>query len=118
MASSPIPGLHQLEDVIRLLFGEGLVIYTDGVTEAMNARHEMFTATRLNDALAPVCRECPARTIIDGVMNSVRSFVGGHPQSDDITLLALRWRGPADASASETDAASGVGYREPPAEMV
>ncbi|MFZ1642189.1 MAG: PP2C family protein-serine/threonine phosphatase [Candidatus Contendobacter sp.] len=90
------------ENVIRLLPGEGLVIYTDGVTEAMNARHEMFTATRLNDALAPVCRECPARTIIDGVINSVRSFVGGHPQSDDITLLALRWRGPADAGVSST----------------
>ncbi|HPE71736.1 MAG TPA: SpoIIE family protein phosphatase [Candidatus Competibacter sp.] len=85
------------EEVIRLLPGEGLVIYTDGVTEAMNAQHEMFTATRLNDALAPVCRECPAQTIIDDVMNAVKAFVGGHPQSDDITLLALRWHGPADA---------------------
>ncbi|MCB1825561.1 MAG: SpoIIE family protein phosphatase [Candidatus Competibacteraceae bacterium] len=95
------------EEVIRLLPGEGLVIYTDGVTEAMNAQHEMFTATRLNDALAPVCRECPAQTIIDDVMNSVKAFVDGHPQSDDITLLALRWRGPAGAGGSTTPEVAG-----------
>ncbi|MGB5063916.1 MAG: SpoIIE family protein phosphatase [Candidatus Competibacter sp.] len=95
------------EEVIRLLPGEGLVIYTDGVTEAMNVRHEMFTATRLNDALAPVCRECSAHTIIDGVMNSVRSFVDGYPQSDDITLLALRWRGPAGTEVSSAPEVAG-----------
>jgi len=106
------------EDVIRLLPGEGLVIYTDGVTEAMNAKHEMFTATRLNDALVPVCREGSAHAIIDSVISSVKAFVGGHPQSDDITLLVLRWRGPADAAASGTGVAPEADYREPPAEVV
>lgn len=106
------------EDVIRLLPGEGLVIYTDGVTEAMNAKHEMFTATRLNDALVPVCREGSAHAIIDSVISSVKAFVGGHPQSDDITLLVLRWRGPADAAASGIGVAPEADYREPPAEVV
>jgi serine phosphatase RsbU (regulator of sigma subunit) len=92
--------VYQEEEVIRLAPGEGLVIYTDGVTEAMNARHEMFAVSRLIDALVPVCDEAPARAIIDNVMNAVKSFVGGHPQSDDITLLALRWRGPDDAGAN------------------
>jgi serine phosphatase RsbU (regulator of sigma subunit) len=105
------------EDVIHLTPGEGLVIYTDGVTEAMNAKHEMFTVTRLSETLASVCCKVPARTIIDGVIGAVRAFVGGHPQSDDITLLALRWRGPADASASGADTASEVGYQEAPAEV-
>jgi sigma-B regulation protein RsbU (phosphoserine phosphatase) len=101
---------YQEEDVIRLEPGEGLVIYTDGVSEAMNATHEMFMVTRLSDALIPVCRECPAHAIIDNVMSSVKSFVGGHPQSDDITLLALRWLGPASAGVSSTPkAASGTG---------
>ncbi|MDS4068350.1 MAG: SpoIIE family protein phosphatase [Candidatus Competibacter sp.] len=101
---------YQEEDAIRLAPGEGLVIYTDGVSEAMNARHEMFAVTRLSDALVPVCREVPARAIIGHVMNSVKSFVGGHPQSDDITLLALRWRGPADTGVSSApDAASVTG---------
>ena len=90
------------DDVIRLLPGEGLVIYTDGVTEAMNSEHELFKATRLGDTLGAISAECSARTIIESVMNAVRAFVGGHPQSDDITLLALRWHGPAGAESPST----------------
>lgn len=82
-------------DLIQLQPGEGLVIYTDGVTEAMNGEHELFNATRLGDSLAAISPACSARTIIDRVMNAVRAFVGEHPQSDDITLLALRWHGPS-----------------------
>ncbi|MDS4028820.1 MAG: SpoIIE family protein phosphatase [Candidatus Contendobacter sp.] len=106
------------EDVIQLTPGEGLVIYTDGVSEAMNAKHEMFMVTRLSEALASVCCKVPARAIIDGVIGSVRAFVGGHPQSDDITLLALRWRGPTDALAGGTDTASDESHRESPADVV
>ena len=104
--------VYQEEEAIRLAPGEGLVIYTDGVSEAMNAGHEMFAFKRLSDALVPVCCEVPARAIIDNVIGSVKSFVGGHPQSDDITLLALRWRGPADAAASEAGVAPEAGRQE------
>ena len=86
---------YEEEDVIRLAPGEGLVIYSDGVSEAMNARQEQFTVARLSAALEPVCAQGSARTVIDGVMQAVRSFVGHYPQSDDITLLALRWQRPA-----------------------
>jgi len=61
----------------------------------MNGDHELFNATRLGDSLAAISPDCSARTVIDRVMNSVRAFVGEHPQSDDITLLALRWHGPS-----------------------
>ena len=112
------PGAAYQEQVIRLAPGEGLVIYTDGVSEAMNARHEMFMVTRLNEALVPVCCEAPAQAIIANVIGSVKSFVGGHPQSDDITLLALRWRGPADAAARETGIALAAGYQKPAVEAM
>ena len=112
------PGVAYQEEVIRLAPGEGLVIYTDGVSEAMNAKHEMFMVTRLNEALAPVCCETPAQAIIANVIGAVKSFVGGHPQSDDITLLALRWRGPADAAASEAGVAPAVDYQKPVAEVM
>jgi serine phosphatase RsbU (regulator of sigma subunit) len=85
------------DELIQLLPGEGLVIYTDGVTEAMNSKHELFKATRLGDTLATIAPECSALTIVDSVMTAVKTFVGGHPQSDDITILALRWHGSADA---------------------
>lgn len=88
--------VYREEDVVRLAAGEGLVIYTDGASEAMNAGNEMFTAARLRDALVPVCREASARAIVGSIMTAVKSFVAGCAQSDDIALLALRWRGPLD----------------------
>ena len=108
--------VYQEEDVIQLAPSEGLVIYTDGVSEAMNAKHEMFAFKRLSDALVPVCCEAPAHSIIANVIGSVKSFVGGHPQSDDITLLALRWRGSTDVAVGEAEAVLEVGYREPAGE--
>ncbi len=80
-------------EIIRLQPGEALVIYTDGVTEAMNAEHALFKEERLGETLTAIPHACAAHTIIEQVMGAVRAFVGGHPQSDDITLLALRWHG-------------------------
>lgn len=98
---------YREEEVIRLAAGEGLVIYTDGVSEAMNAGHELFTVARLRDALVPVCREASARAIIDHAITAVRSFVASYSQSDDITLLALRWHGPLHADLSSASRAAG-----------
>lgn len=80
-------------DTICLQPGEALVVYTDGVTEAMNSEHALFKEERLGKTLTAIPHACTARTIIDQVMGAVRAFVGSHPQSDDITLLALRWHG-------------------------
>ncbi|WP_313951968.1 PP2C family protein-serine/threonine phosphatase [Accumulibacter sp.] len=90
------------DDIIRLQPGEALVLYTDGVTEAMNSAHELFKEARLGDTLATVAPACAARTIIDQVIGAVRAFVGQHPQSDDITLLALRWHGRGDSELPAT----------------
>ena len=89
------------EWTIPLAPGEGLVIYTDGVSEAMNAESQMFSAARLHEVLSGLDRRCPARAVTDGVMSAVRAFVGDYPQSDDITLLALRWQEPTSGPASE-----------------
>lgn len=91
------------DDVIRLLPGEALVIYTDGVTEAMNGEHELFKEARLADTLAAVLPASPPRTIIEDVLTAVSAFVSGHPQSDDITLLALRWHGAAGSEPPAID---------------
>ncbi|HRD65015.1 MAG TPA: PP2C family protein-serine/threonine phosphatase [Candidatus Competibacter sp.] len=88
--------VYREEDIIRLAAGEGLVVYTDGVSEAMSAGNEMFTVVRLRDALVPVCREASARIVVDQVLAAVRSFGAGCAQSDDIALLALRWQGSPD----------------------
>jgi len=85
------------EWTIPLQPGEGLVIYTDGVSEAMSAEGRMFGAPRLRDVLHGLGSECSARAVTEGVMSAVRAFAGHYPQSDDITLLALRWV-PCDTS--------------------
>ena len=105
------------EWTIPLAPGEGLAIYTDGVSEAMNAAGQMFGAQRLLDVLRELDQTCPAVAIAEGVMNAVRAFVGGHPQSDDITLLALRWvprtfHEPSLSSASESVAEDDRPLRE------
>jgi len=69
--------------------GEVLLLYTDGVTEAENANHTLYSSERLTTALgkAPIV---DARGVVVAVIDDVSRFVGGAEQADDMTLLALR----------------------------
>ncbi len=66
--------------------------YTDGVTEAMNPRLEFFSEKRLKATLSSFMNG-NIREIVDGVKDAVKSFVQEAPQSDDITMLALQYKG-------------------------
>lgn len=72
--------------------GQSLVLYTDGVTEAMNTQQEFYSEGRFRETLS-AGRHADARAIIDAVMGDIRSFAEGASPSDDITLLALRYLG-------------------------
>lgn len=74
--------------MLRLEAGQGLLLYTDGITEARNARREMFETWRLQDALG-VCGQS-ARDTLDAVVAQLRAHEGGQRQQDDQTLLVLR----------------------------
>ncbi len=81
-------------DTSRLMLhpGDALVLYSDGVTEAMNVRKEFFT----DEALLRTLAACPDRNpeaLVTAVLEAVAGFAGEEPQSDDITVLALRYRG-------------------------
>jgi sigma-B regulation protein RsbU (phosphoserine phosphatase) len=86
---------------IALDAGDALVLYTDGVTEAMNLAQEMFRSERITDALAGCAPGAPSVAIARALLTSVRGFVGAAPQSDDITILVVRWNGPASTFAAE-----------------
>ena len=77
---------------LRLRPGECIVLYTDGVIEATNVSQVEFSETRLQSLL-----ERSATLSVDGIVNNiideVRIFSTGLPQSDDITSLALRYIG-------------------------
>jgi phosphoserine phosphatase RsbU/P len=69
--------------------GDVLLMYTDGVTEAMNAARDLFGEERLMEHLARQPAGTAAETAAN-VLDAVRRFAAGAKQSDDITLVALR----------------------------
>jgi sigma-B regulation protein RsbU (phosphoserine phosphatase) len=77
---------------LRLLPGDGLFAYTDGVTDAMNEREESYGTRRLEGYLSGAAGASPAE-IVSGALRAVRAFEHGIAQYDDITLLALRYLG-------------------------
>lgn len=72
--------------------GDGLFLYTDGVTEATNIKDEAFTEERLAGGLLGL-KDRPIQDIITGIMERTREFAAGAPQSDDITMMMLRFIG-------------------------
>jgi sigma-B regulation protein RsbU (phosphoserine phosphatase) len=76
----------------RLVPGESLFLFTDGITEAMNLSGDLFGEERLMAALS-ACAAQPARALIASVLGAVRAFAGAAAPSDDIAALACRWRG-------------------------
>jgi phosphoserine phosphatase RsbU/P len=74
--------------------GESLLLYTDGVTEAMNPSRTLYSDERLEQFLGTNRSSAP-RQIIGDLVSDVRHFAGEAPQSDDITVLALQYLGTA-----------------------
>jgi sigma-B regulation protein RsbU (phosphoserine phosphatase) len=70
--------------------GDTLFLYTDGVTEAMNAKDEMFHESRLETSLQSH-RELALDAMVQNVFQDVQNFAGGVEQSDDITCVAVRY---------------------------
>jgi len=66
-----------------------LLIFTDGVTEAMNSSDTEFGETRLQEVMS-ASRDLAVQELIAGVFDAVKEFASGSEQSDDITCLAIR----------------------------
>jgi len=80
----------------QLVPGETVVLYTDGVTEALDPDGTLYGEQRLFDTLAQ-CDRQPAGAI-EAVVADVAKFTRDAAQSDDLTLLALHWHGAAAAA--------------------
>ena len=70
--------------------GDTLLLYTDGVTEAFNDKREQFSESNLQDILASMHESSSAKEVVTSVLQSVKTFSGDYPQSDDITQLSLQ----------------------------
>ena len=72
--------------------GDTLFIYTDGVTEAMDSKQNLYSDDRLL-AEAERCSDLDAEPFIHAIDDSIKAFTGGAEQSDDITMLAMQFLG-------------------------
>ena len=84
-----IEGLEYEDAKIQLGVGDTIVMYTDGVNEAFNSDLQEYGEERMEQLLKQQSgKDC--RTLIDAQINDVKAFAGEAPQSDDITIMALK----------------------------
>ena len=84
-----LKGYQFTEETLQLQHGDTLLLYTDGVTEAVDPDYEEYGEERL-EALLKNTPQADCQQLIDAVKADVKVFANGAEQSDDITLLAIK----------------------------
>jgi GAF domain-containing protein len=74
----------------ELAAGDCMMLYTDGVTEALSPDGLFFGEKRLEVVIRQPCEKESAENTLRKILNAVESFVNGNPPSDDLTLMVLR----------------------------
>jgi phosphoserine phosphatase RsbU/P len=91
-----MPGQEFPGGTLQLNPGDALVLYTDGVTEAMNVGHQLFGAQAIETTLSRAGQTPASERIIKVLLEDMRVFVGEAQQSDDITMLVIKYLGQGD----------------------
>jgi sigma-B regulation protein RsbU (phosphoserine phosphatase) len=76
------------EMTLSLAPGQSLVFYTDGITEAMDAKEEMYGKVRLQEAIATSAGDIDS--MVNELVESVEVFCGSSSQRDDICVTAVQ----------------------------
>ena len=77
------------EDSIRLREDDLLVLYTDGITEAMNPKRELYREERFLDAIRKHA-QYDVSDFINSVKDDIKAYTRNYPQNDDITFVAVK----------------------------
>ena len=83
-------GVEYRPQSLTLGRGDGLLLYTDGVTEATNRAEELYGEDRLLRTMRGLLGARDAGALINGILGSVSAFADGAEQADDITLLGIK----------------------------
>src|SRR3954454_7862005 len=83
---------HFEEETLTLEPGDLIILFSDGVTEAMNSESEEFTDDRLIACANAHFQETPQQ-VLDALLKDVHAFCAGEPQSDDVTAVLVRYNG-------------------------
>ena len=89
---------------LKLEAGDTIVLFSDGVTEAMDPDEQMFGVPRLRELLTGQ-PQCPLDQLQKCVLEAVENFARGASQADDLTLLIVRYRAAGMQTGTDTDAA-------------
>jgi sigma-B regulation protein RsbU (phosphoserine phosphatase) len=93
MPTGPVIGIMEEpeyeERVVALKQGDVLVMYTDGVSEALNGNKEMFSEERLH-AVVRKNHSLSAHEIVSTIHREVETYCGSEPQFDDMTIMVLK----------------------------
>jgi sigma-B regulation protein RsbU (phosphoserine phosphatase) len=85
-----LDGIPFEEAEVALSPGDRVVIYTDGLSEAMDAQKEMYGDERIVDLAVALPQDQSARESTDSIMAALSSFLDGEEPQDDMTLMVLR----------------------------
>lgn len=88
-----VAGYRYRSERLRLAPGACLCVVTDGVTEALDERGELYGAARVEAILKGLTPENAPGAVLETLRGDVKRFAGNAPLADDVTLVALRWRG-------------------------
>jgi phosphoserine phosphatase RsbU/P len=97
-----VPEAEYTAVCLKLEPGDTMVLFSDGVTEAMDPAEELYGVPRLRELLNGRL-ECPLEDLQKCVLESVETFTRGASQADDLTLLIVRYRATAAAVGADTD---------------
>ncbi len=97
-----VPEAEYTTAAVKLEPGDTLVLFSDGVTEAMDPDEQLFGTPRLREVLAGLM-DTPLEEIQKRVLESVENFSRGAPQTDDVTLLLVRYRAAVARALTDTD---------------
>ena len=84
-------GFEYVGQTTQIQRGDTLFLYTDGLTEAENKVHAQYGEERMLNLLATT-DGMPPRDLVETFQKDVDAFVNGAPQSDDLTMLAIRYQ--------------------------
>ncbi|MCQ2221686.1 MAG: serine/threonine-protein phosphatase, partial [Prevotella sp.] len=84
-------GFQFSSETVQFVDNDVLLLYTDGITEAENQFNEQYGDAALIDVVSAL-RQCDMKELTTLIHSSVNAFVDDAEQSDDITMLAIRWR--------------------------
>jgi serine phosphatase RsbU (regulator of sigma subunit) len=100
-----VPDANYVSSHVRLEPEDTLVLFSDGVTEAMDPNDELYGVPRLIEVLAGIV-DTPLEEIQNKILESVQTFARGASQADDLTLLLVRYRAAGARAVSEASSAS------------